>query len=228
MNYTPEINEVHAAFNTAADTLLQTARKIIAETKIVNEKKFKLLNAYGFRQTSEYVDNYVATQQIEFSHKQAELIEYYKNTYPLYKFIQEPQVSELCEKYGLIFGPVQRYTGFVPEKNLIEIDEFKEVKDVDKMWAANEYRYTKIKFSDWKKLDQVQKKHYTLLDKNRLMICAPKKDFDTRGYKVVDYKLEVEPVPDPVVLHTVREGFLIVTAWGDEASDPMVRNEIFN
>ena len=31
-------------------------------------------------------------------------------------------------------------------------------------------------------------------------------------------------VPDPVVLQPVRYGFLIVTAWGDEASDEMVVN----
>jgi len=34
--------------------------------------------------------------------------------------------------------------------------------------------------------------------------------------------------PDPVVLYPVEKGYIIVTAWGDEASDPLVANEQMN
>ena len=44
--------------------------------------------------------------------------------------------------------------------------------------------------------------------------------------RISNYK--IVPVPDPVVLKEVKGGFLIVTAWGDEASDPNVVNEINN
>ena len=30
--------------------------------------------------------------------------------------------------------------------------------------------------------------------------------------------------PDPIVLQRVERGYLIITAWGDEASDPIVVN----
>lgn len=60
-------------------------------------------------------------------------------------------------------------------------------------------------------------------------ICAPKQDFDTRGFIVQDgHKL----VYDPIVLQSVSkegiEGYLIVTAWGDEASDENVVNQKMN
>ena len=42
------------------------------------------------------------------------------------------------------------------------------------------------------------------------------------------YKLEKKFIPDPVVLQPVKGGYLILTAWGDEASDPIVINEINN
>jgi len=60
-------------------------------------------------------------------------------------------------------------------------------------------------------------------------ICAPKEDFDTRGFVVQDgYKL----IYDPIVLQPLSkdgiEGYLIVTAWGDEASDEIVINHTSN
>jgi len=52
-------------------------------------------------------------------------------------------------------------------------------------------------------------------------ICAPKQDFNTSGFVVMDgFRL----VYDPVVLQPVKNGFLIVTAWGIEATDELVIN----
>jgi hypothetical protein len=57
-------------------------------------------------------------------------------------------------------------------------------------------------------------------------ICAPQTDFNTSGYVVKDgFRL----VYDPVVLQPVKDGhFLIVTAWGAEASDELVINQNHN
>lgn len=62
---------------------------------------------------------------------------------------------------------------------------------------------------------------------NPLTICAPKKDF-TLGIrdKVEGYKIVT--IPDPIVLHKVQGGYLIVTAWGLEASDDLVMNPKHN
>ena len=59
------------------------------------------------------------------------------------------------------------------------------------------------------------------------MIAAQEEDFDTRGMYVKGHKLEMS-IPDPIVLQPVKGGYLIVTAWGDEASDAAVVNEIKN
>lgn len=71
-----------------------------------------------------------------------------------------------------------------------------------------------------------EKKEY---EQPAFKICAPKQDFDTRGFVIQEgYKL----VYDPIVLQPVSkegmEGCLIVTAWGDEASDESVKNPISN
>jgi len=67
------------------------------------------------------------------------------------------------------------------------------------------------------------------INSKKLMICAPIKDMDIRGLELKEgYKLEKKHIPDPVVLQPVRGGYLILTAWGDEASDPLVVNQINN
>ncbi len=61
----------------------------------------------------------------------------------------------------------------------------------------------------------------------KLKICAPLKDMETQGMNLNGYKLE-KHIPDPVVLQPVQGGFLIIAAWGDEASDENVVNTINN
>jgi hypothetical protein len=57
-------------------------------------------------------------------------------------------------------------------------------------------------------------------------ICAPIKDMDTSGMRLINNKLVY--IPDPVVLFPVELGYIIVTAWGDEASDENVVNADLN
>lgn len=65
------------------------------------------------------------------------------------------------------------------------------------------------------------------IDQSGFSICAPIKDMDMTGMEVKNYRV-VKHIPDPVVLKRVNGGFLIVTAWGNEASDEIVVNAINN
>lgn len=64
-------------------------------------------------------------------------------------------------------------------------------------------------------------------------ICAPEKDIDTNslkrnGFSFFKTNIKRIEIKDPVVLQPVKGGYLIITAWGDEASDPLVLNETLN
>jgi hypothetical protein len=65
-----------------------------------------------------------------------------------------------------------------------------------------------------------------------LEIAAPASDFDTTGMELKNFKLSPIEFPDPIVLQPVffegSKHYLIVTAWGLEASDEMVVNEKMN
>jgi len=65
-----------------------------------------------------------------------------------------------------------------------------------------------------------------------LEIAAPLKDFNMTDSEVKDFKISKIQVPDPVVLKPVvynkQKYYLIVTAWGLEASDELVVNQKMN
>lgn len=65
-----------------------------------------------------------------------------------------------------------------------------------------------------------------------LEIAAPRKDFNMTDMEVRDFKIQKIEIPDPVVLcpvlHKGTKHYLIVTAWGPEASDDLVVNQKMN
>ena len=60
-----------------------------------------------------------------------------------------------------------------------------------------------------------------------LQICAPLKDMNTKGLTLKG-KFLVKEIPDPVVIQPIEGGYLVLTAWGDEASDALVVDQQMN
>jgi hypothetical protein len=123
--YPKEVLEIHNEFNIAADKLLLEATAVIKEAESKDTQKVSRLEALGFKQTKQVIELKPLLQQAELSKEQIELVSYYKREYPFNKFITEEQVKTICHKYNLVCGDVDRFKGFVPEKNLREIEAFK-------------------------------------------------------------------------------------------------------
>lgn len=235
--YPKEVLEIHHEFNTAADKLLEEAQAIINKGSTKNVNKVNRLESLGFKQANEVSELKPLLHQVKLSKEQIEFVNYYKREYPFNKFITEEQVKAICHKYNLVCGNVGIFKGFVPEKNLREIENFK-LKEKDFIeyycWSGewdtittfkNRYNKHDSYFDDARR-DNDKWKYQKRA--GSLKICAPIKDMDISNLELKDgYKLE-KHVPDPVVLQPVNGGYLIITAWGDEASDPLVVNEINN
>lgn len=180
-------------------------------------------------------------------------INYFSFKYPTYKFITEESVKKICQKYNLVYSTIDRYIGTVPEKNLKHIEDFKIFEEDECFYIklANNYgRVLNFQFIDNLEFNEIQKlkkenyddyrrkyrREYTItidndldIEKCPLEIAAPIKDFNTAGMEVKDYKLSSKiEIPDPIVLKPVlfnkQKFYLIVTAWGDEASDELIVN----
>jgi hypothetical protein len=238
------IDQIHDEFYTEVDKLLEFAKilKPLDTDKQEIIDKAKRLEKLGFKNTK---DSDLARKekqrlndlQVENSKKQElkEAILYFSNKYPLYKFITEDSVKKICEKYNLTYGEVNFYRGDVPDKNLKEIENFK----VDKEDLVYRYydTYTNLERTNYSYEEIKSKLDYKWVNdtdryKLPLEIAAPLKDFNSSGMEVKDFKLSKIEIPDPIVLQPVlynhTKHYLIVTAWGQEAIDPLVLNPKFN
>jgi hypothetical protein len=124
----------------------------------------------------------------------------------------------------------------VPEKNLLAIERFK-LQEQDEI-MEEVYRID-VRIRDTKTIlsrkeaQRRKKRHREMEDYNHsynevpLKICAPPSDMDTRNMTSKDGFLQRE-IQDPIVLQPVKDGYLIVTAWGEEASDENVVNSVNN
>lgn len=184
---------------------------------------------------------------IEEKQKLLDIVMSYNVKYPIYKFISEEEVERLCNKYNLLLGSVFRFTGEIPDANLEEIIRFNELIDEDDIPEERVLDESLLqresidvlfrKYVDIENSNSERRSYYSNYSSYSLgpapfKICAPAELMDMEGAIVSDgFKVEVsDPIsyPDPVVLQPVHKGYLIVTAWGNEASDPLVVNPIRN
>lgn len=239
------IEQIHNEFNSAGDLLLDEAKKIIQACAVINEHKTKRLEAIGFIVSKEVIEAKKVLKKKKISQKLAETIEYYKIKYPLFKFITQERLDEICDKYGLIHGNITQYTGFVPDKNLKVIEAFHiDIQDARFVTQHNGtyYTYKPVKRNELEGIikhaveQKIEKENiYNWLSEKGitpdfvLRIAAPQKDFNiSEEYEIKGNAILARPVPDPVVFVPVIEGYLIITAWGKESEDPIVQNEIGN
>lgn len=129
-SYPREVLEIHNEFSIAADKLLSEANSVLKEAASKNVTKVNRLQSLGFKQVKEVEELTPLLQKTELSKEQIELLNYFKLHYPNYKFITEEQVKFICHKYNLVCGEVGRFKGFVPDKNLKEIENF-QLKNAD-------------------------------------------------------------------------------------------------
>lgn len=146
------IQEIHNEFDTAPDRLLKQALEILqkeSSTKIQLESdienKANRLAKIGFVKNEavikkKEIDDYNKTKDliIELTNKEALGIKYYSEKYPFLKFLTESELDRICDKYGLVYAPVNHYKNDVPEKNLQEIEN---AQPLDKVDAINEIIY---------------------------------------------------------------------------------------
>lgn len=186
-----------------------------------------------------------------------EAINYFSFKYPNYKFITEKSVEKICAKYNLVYGAIDRYIGTVPDKNLKHIEDFRVIED-DECFVYEELYYSmfgggersmrkEYKTSEHFKREQelrndpqnymrsamMHRMDYREINmKCPLEIAAPLKDFNMQSMEVKEHKISKIEIPDPIVLKPVifnnKKHYLIVTAWGLEATDELVVNANHN
>jgi hypothetical protein len=258
--YPAIVQEIHHEFENFGEKLLAEAKEILAKAESIDIDKGNRLLSLGFTSAKQAKEAVAIQEAKRKAQEQSKLIVDHSVKYPTYKFITDDGVKTICEKYGLVCGPISIYKGFVPENKLQAIEQFtnlikrqaeearlkRETEErsvymasIDPNSTGEERFYSPEGYTHTQRR-QMESRYRDMSnmlwgfgspfgwrsnpDEGKLHICAPEKDMDTTGFKKSGHILKRD-IPDPVVLHPVRGGYIIVCAWGDEASDPLVVNE---
>lgn len=270
MRYPEIIEKIHSEFNSCGEEMLKEAESLLLQAQSRDCQKGLTLNTLGFVNAKQVKESLEIVEKKKDAIKDRDLILHYSTNYPLNKFITVDKVVEICKKYNLMKGPISNYMGFVPEKNVKDMLEFKKrIKKDDlpeNFIKIKKYRHPELdepgirqlqqKYPDgcipFNKcnfysttitvtIDPITNHKYNSVSVDECEehkftdweICAPETDFDTKDLKKRGFFFFKNPtikisIPDPVVLQPVKGGYLIITAWGDEASDPIIVNEKMN
>lgn len=229
------VEQVHNDFKSIQDELIRCFQDKLENVNEETIERQKRLSKFGFTNTPQ---SEIASKEMGIKLKNNELktiketYEYFKQKYPLNKWISHESAIELCKKYGLVLGDTERFISDVPEKNLRDIEDFKFNEEDGIYCLIYHGKYSsdrrEVSFNEYKNNTRVDYFHYGEVG---FKIIALQKDFDMRGMELNGGEIVPKIQEDPIVLKPVWgkvRGYLIVTAWGDEALDPIVSNQINN
>lgn len=218
-----DVAVIHKDFRSVADRLLKEAKEIIEHAR--PDERAERYRKLGFTGTQRVKDHEGAMIAKKEQEELMQTLLDYKVRYPLYQFLDEKSLRELCRKYTLVYAPAQYFLGEIPEENLRDLEAF-EVKDpMYRFVIQNSYR-DEIIYSSIEKAYEGQGKNkkevkselvgFDVVATEDMFELPPDLEFDVQNHGVR------AKVKDPLVLQRVPKGFLIITAWGPEAELPEV------
>ncbi len=237
--YNEDIMTIHNEFYNASDKdkitqALEEAQAILTDCENADTQRMLRLKKIGFCNIPCIIEYYKCLNIRDGNKDKLELFEYWSNKYPNNNYITQQQVKAICEKYRLILGHVGYFKGYVPEKNQKDIESFN-LKEEDIMVSCPEsygmyYSHLSKYLKTINSPEIREKARNNLLKRGvndscrteQLQIVASQpdmyipRDYEIKGHEIVS--------KDPIVLQPVKDGYLIVTAWGDEANDPIIKN----
>lgn len=217
----PTAKEIHEELYSIHGLLYGEAEKLAA-----NAANAKELYDLGFKSASNIGGIVKASEKVAAARE-------YQIEYPNNKFVDEEAVKRICEKYALYLVEASRFTAAIPQKNQKEIAAFrvkdKHISRIHSWGSMIEISNLHITHDQYG-VPQVQaitigQTPEDFIKGTNLKIIAPESQIDMKGMKKIGYQIVDE---DPIVLQPVKGGYLIVAAWGDEASDEIVVNQKMN
>jgi hypothetical protein len=228
------------------------ANKILATAVEKETELFEKISQLGFKKVKEVAEKSDLIEKSIKARSQAEIINSYALKYPHKKFISTEAMDEICEKYNLVLGPDQHYTGSMPNRSMLEIIDFK-LNPVDETYHRATLRITKAGVDenegvlDWTEIEKTDymketsggtvlvfnegkrnQKHY-ISNKDYFYIAAPESMFEMDGLVKEGNQLkQVFKVDDPICLKPVKFGYIVVAVWGEEMAIERMQNEKLN
>jgi hypothetical protein len=122
------VKEIHSAFGEASDRLVAMANG----GGIQLREKAERLKRLGFTSC----EDVASFKRLENDKRAYELAQKYREKYPFLKFITNWQLDGICNKYGLVAGSPEMFTGSISVQKLSEMEYwFDKIDEEDKSIA---------------------------------------------------------------------------------------------
>ena len=216
------VKAIHAEFENASDVVLDRVYSILNREAVKDEEEVSALKNLGFNSLPQ-VSEYSKIQNEKTAAKQlADVVEYYKKTHPNLTFVPENELTRISQKYGLLIGRPQDYTGTIPAENRREIINFK-FDDKEHMRYTLTYwggmGRSSEAYTSYKRYNEELKSPsagVSVSITNELKIVATSQYFNLTS-KIVENNRIRDEIKDPIVLFPVMGGYIVVSKWGAEA-----------
>jgi hypothetical protein len=100
------VKEIHADFDHATERILQQANAVLTREEMTEKDEYLGLEKLGFSKLNQINEIKKTEKEKAIAKDTAEKIRYYTKHYPNNKFITDPEVKNICKKYGLFLGSV--------------------------------------------------------------------------------------------------------------------------
>jgi hypothetical protein len=130
------VEQIHAEVDAAEDKILKECNDLLTSLNITTEanliRKSAMMKELGFvnSETVKQAETFINTKTI--TEEKANLIKYFKQKYPLEKFITIDEFDRICAKYNLIYAPAVNYIKDIPEKNVLDMTNCKKLESGDR------------------------------------------------------------------------------------------------
>ncbi len=211
----------------------------------------------GFKEKADFLTeagfvNSIATKLYKAVAENHKVVEEYEKKYRgQYKFILEPQLERILEKYDLYLRNIEDFLGDIPEKNIKDIMKFEvflndlnfygnpdfrqhhqymiSVPDVNIGFSEDRFKISSRYINHFKQnMTDNYYGHIVIASVKSLLSERAFKDSSARIVKKQELVAKNKVELDPIVLCRTKHGYLIITAWGDEANDELVVNQKMN
>jgi hypothetical protein len=224
--------QIHQEILTVSNSILTKKVAEIEELESrmkMDKYELQVLRDHGFVSVPSVVENREIESEVLSRQAIVEALQHYRDLYPQNPFVSSDDLQKIMEKYDLVMGWPEIFKSDIPEKNRAEIAAFKVHESTKTTETQRGYLTTKPFTVIYDNHYGSSKEVYTTANYHSIVVVGKQADFDMEK-RFIDRSRQISekheayypPRPkfdarDPIVLQSVRYGYLVVTAWGEEA-----------
>jgi hypothetical protein len=247
------VQEIHRKVLSSGENCLLESKAILSGPEVEDYNLALEMEKRGFGKAKEIVEKKAELESRRMAIERAKNVEYYALHYQQ-KYIPFEDMLAICKEYNLVFAADQHFIGSIPvrcQRNIVNFKlrqedfiyqkgTFKALPNQQRFEGNERVSKGTIEWNEipadqylretnnGKTLTQNNDRTHFSCNNDYFIMCAPKEMFENDKVILDGHEMksivEIREVYDPICLKSVKNGFLIVDVWGEEAAIEAMQN----